>query len=270
MGILSCPVRGCGEALAWEAPVVRCPRGHAFDRARSGYVNLLQPQDKRSRTPGDSRATTLARRRSLERGLGDQLREAVQAEVARMQPQHLLDAGCGEGFFLRALAGAAGERWGVDLSAAALEHGAARDPAGRYVVANADRRLPFFEHVFKIVLTLTGPKAPDEFARLIEPDGRLLVAVPDDDDLLELRQALLGRATALGHAAAARARFERSFELLSERRLSARQRLDAPALADLLATSYRGARVSQRERLLDLPDLEVTTSHVLLILRPRR
>ena len=31
-----------------------CPRGHAFDVARSGYVNLLQPQDRRS--PGQSHA----------------------------------------------------------------------------------------------------------------------------------------------------------------------------------------------------------------------
>ena len=31
-----------------------CPRGHSFDVARSGYINLLQPQERRSRNPGDS------------------------------------------------------------------------------------------------------------------------------------------------------------------------------------------------------------------------
>jgi hypothetical protein len=29
-------------------------RGHSFDIARSGYINLLQPQERRARRPGDA------------------------------------------------------------------------------------------------------------------------------------------------------------------------------------------------------------------------
>src|SRR5207253_9179994 len=123
---------------------------------RSGYVNLLQPQDRKSKQPGDSRATVQARRRSLERGLGNALRDALAAEVARLAPARVLDVGCGEGFYLRALADRASERWCVDLASAAVDLAAARDPAARYIVANADRRLPFFEHAFKILFSLTG------------------------------------------------------------------------------------------------------------------
>ena len=36
-----CPV--CGKALRPDAGSYRCENRHCFDRARSGYVNLLPP-----------------------------------------------------------------------------------------------------------------------------------------------------------------------------------------------------------------------------------
>ena len=50
---LLCTVRTCHLPLTREERRVICPRGHAFDIARSGYINMLQPQERRSRKPGD-------------------------------------------------------------------------------------------------------------------------------------------------------------------------------------------------------------------------
>ena len=52
--MLLCPVRCCHTALVREEGRLLCPRGHSFDVARSGYINLLQPQDRRSKHPGDT------------------------------------------------------------------------------------------------------------------------------------------------------------------------------------------------------------------------
>jgi 23S rRNA (guanine745-N1)-methyltransferase len=275
VGILSCPVRNCGEPLDWGERLSRCPRGHSFDRARSGYVNLLQPQDKRSKAPGDTKATAQARRRSLERGLGNALRDAVRTEIAAGSKMagtsggsRLLDVGCGEGFYLRSI-DPKFERWGVDLSSPSLELAAAADPSGHYIAANADRRLPFFDHVFPFVASLTGPKAPAEFARVLAPDGRLLLATAGSDDLCELRELMLGRATPLEHAAAAKAKFEPLFRLERQQALRQRVLLDAAGLADVLATTYRGARTRERAKLDGVSALEVTVSHVLLVFRAR-
>ncbi|HEY0787692.1 MAG TPA: hypothetical protein VGE86_03550, partial [Thermoanaerobaculia bacterium] len=110
---LLCTVRGCGEALANEGRALRCARGHAFDRARSGYANLLQPQDRRSARPGDRREAVLARRRLLERGAGDALFGAL-ASLASALPAgaRALDVGCGEGTHLGRLA----ERFPLEAS----------------------------------------------------------------------------------------------------------------------------------------------------------
>ena len=44
--MLLCPVRGCHLGLTRDERRVFCPHGHSFDIARSGYVNLLEPQDQ--------------------------------------------------------------------------------------------------------------------------------------------------------------------------------------------------------------------------------
>src|SRR5439155_20336777 len=61
--MLLCPVRDFHLALVREERRLLCPRGHTFDIARSRYINLLQPQERRSRQPGDTAAAIAARRR---------------------------------------------------------------------------------------------------------------------------------------------------------------------------------------------------------------
>ena len=51
---LLCTVRHCRLPLVREERRLVCANRHSFDVARSGYVNLLQPQDKRSKNPGDT------------------------------------------------------------------------------------------------------------------------------------------------------------------------------------------------------------------------
>src|SRR5260221_9755838 len=52
--MILCTVRGCGAALGRDGQRLICSNGHAFDVSRSGYINLLQPQERRSEQPGGS------------------------------------------------------------------------------------------------------------------------------------------------------------------------------------------------------------------------
>ena len=66
MTIFRCPL--CGGPL-WEVPGgLRCPKGHRFDRAKEGYVHLLPPHRRHSKSPGDDRKMVAARAAFLERG----------------------------------------------------------------------------------------------------------------------------------------------------------------------------------------------------------
>ena len=153
-GVLACSVRGCGEALTRHDRAYRCSHGHTFDVARSGYLNLLQPQDRRSTAAGDSAAAVSARARLLAHGVGASILAGIVSRAAALDlpPDPVVaDLGCGSGDALAALAALRPIRGvGIDLSTAAITH-AVKQSAGRswtddvvltWVVANADRRLP--------------------------------------------------------------------------------------------------------------------------------
>ena len=193
---LRCPVRGCPERLNREATRWTCARNHSFDPHRAGSLNLLQPQDRRSQTPGDSKETALARRRLAGTGHAALVHQAL-AHVIRSKPPagpvSLLDVGCGEGSFLRSLDGIPSlERYGLDISAPSIEMAARASPEILFVVANADRFMPCADRSFDFVTSIDARANGGEFARVLSARGLVLFAVPGPDDLLELRERIQG------------------------------------------------------------------------------
>jgi 23S rRNA (guanine745-N1)-methyltransferase len=271
---LLCPVRGCGTPLIREERAFRCPRGHSFDLARSGYCNLLQPQDRKSKNPGDPKEAVLARRRFLEAGHGDFLAAALLEtfdSLALPPRPAVLDVGCGEGFFLGTLARKREiEGSGVDLSTPAIDLAARRWPGVSWFVVNADRALPWADGSFDLVLSLTARRPAAELRRVLQPEGRLLVTIPGEDDLIELREAVLGEGIRRDRVPGVSAELAEGFELEAHQPLRHRSRLEAESLRDLLASTYRGARGSERQRVEDLGAMDVTSSFDLLIFRPRQ
>ena len=101
---LRCPV--CAGELTREDRVFRCPQGHSFDVARQGYVNLLTVGQKHSKSPGDTKEQVLARRAFLSGGYYAPIAEVLCRLVLPLRPKAVVDAGCGEGYYLRGLRGA--------------------------------------------------------------------------------------------------------------------------------------------------------------------
>jgi SAM-dependent methyltransferase len=117
--------------------------------ARSGYIILLQPQERRSKQPGDTVAAVRARRRLHDRGVTEPLLRAIAEMTAARPSDIVLDAGCGDGFYLGSLAGQTGfDAHGVDISTAAVDAAARRYRGCEWIVANADRFLPYADRSF--------------------------------------------------------------------------------------------------------------------------
>src|SRR5580698_3589506 len=153
--MLLCPVRDCHLELVREGRRVFCARGHSFDVARSGYINLLQPQDRRSKQPGDTAAAVEGRRRLHDLGVTAPLLLTIAAILEPRREDIVLDDGCGEGFYLGELARQIGfDAHGVDISIPAIDTAARRYPPCEWIVANADRFLPYADHTFSIVTSI--------------------------------------------------------------------------------------------------------------------
>jgi 23S rRNA (guanine745-N1)-methyltransferase len=268
---LACSVRGCARPLARAGSALVCAQGHAFDVARSGYCNLLQPNDRRSLEAGDSveqvEARTRLRARGAQRELDVELARLVRAHGA----ERVLEVGCGPGFALEALIlelGVSGI--GLDLSAHAIDAAARRVPSATWIVANADRRLPILDRSVDVVVSITGPKHWPEFRRVLAPNGRAIVAVPAADDLIELRAAVLGAGTESERVTSTLAACAGVFELETRAQVRTRLPLDRVGLADLLLATYRGARRKEAERAGEIESLDVTLAVDVLVLAPLR
>ncbi len=239
--MLLCPVRDCHMALGRAERRVLCPRGHSFDVARSGYINLLQPQERRSKHPGDTAAAVAARRRLHDRGATEPLLRAIAEMIAARPGDIVLDAGCGDGFYLGALARQTGfDAHGVDISTPAVDAAARRYPECEWIVTNADRFLPYADRSFSIVLSITARMNAGEFRRVLRNGGVLLVALPAPQDLVELRSHT--RQAGRDRVARTIETFTHGFTLVDQRRVATAADLDATGVHDVLLSIYRPKR----------------------------
>ena len=179
---LICPV--CGAPLRREEKICRCENRHCFDLARSGYVNLLPPSPAGKRH-GDDKRMVAARTAFLSRGYYDPLISAVAEVCAGLDrtPLRIVDAGCGEGTYTKAVydalaaQGRPPEILGVDISTDALRHAARLLPEAFFCAAST-AKLPLAEESADLILNIFSPFMLAEFARVLAPGGWLLRALP--------------------------------------------------------------------------------------------
>lgn len=193
---LACPLDGA--ALQQNGGSWRCAAGHCFDVASQGYVNLLPVQKKRSLDPGDSKEMVAARRRFLNAGHYQPIAAAVSRAVLADWPASAtascLDAGCGEGYYLRQLAAAANEDktlalLGLDISKWAVLSAARQDQRPHWVVGS-NANLPVLTGTLDRLLCLFGFPVYSEFARVLKPGGVLLQVDTGPEHLRQLREII--------------------------------------------------------------------------------
>ena len=217
-----------------EAGRVICPKGHCFDIARSGYINLLQPQDRRSRQPGDTPEALAARRSLHDSGVTSPLLADISSLLSAQQDDVVLDVGCGDGFYLESLRNQSEfVAHGLDISTRSMETAARQYPNCEWIVANADRFVPYAERSFSKVMSLMARMNSSEFARILRPMGRLLVALPAPNDLIELRGSGRDRTERTIQA------FAPNFTLIDRIQTTTTAHLDESAIKQVLHSIYR-------------------------------
>lgn len=273
---LACPLDG--TSLHLDGARLVCARGHSFDVARQGYVNLLPVQHKRSSAPGDSQAMVQARAAFLGSGVYEPIAaRAVQLALASLPADRrpvIVDAGCGEGYYLdrlhRALlAGGGGPARliGIDISKPAIMAAARRNRAITWLVAS-NARPPLVHASVDLLLCGFGFASYPAFRQVLRPGGRILLLDPGPDHLLELRQLIypeVRRRPPPGLAAAEAA----GFRLLDTQTLRYRtEELDAGALQQLLVMTphlYR-ASAAGKAAAAGVSSLALTVEVVLRVL----
>ena len=201
--ILQCPV--CRNLLFASAGGFQCVNKHTFDAARQGYVNFLLAHKKHSKEPGDSPEMIRSRRRFLDLGLYNKVSDGINETIAlNLQSAgngsalSILDAGCGEGFYLKRLkdslaAGvgkpARADYYGIDISKFGVRHATQRDKTIHWFVASIID-LPFASSSLDIVLNVFSLADVAEFRRVLRKTGSLITVTPGPKHLNGLREII--------------------------------------------------------------------------------
>jgi 23S rRNA (guanine745-N1)-methyltransferase len=192
---LACPLDG--EPLEPTANTWRCASGHSFDIASKGYTHLLPVQHKRSLDPGDHKAMVASRQRFLQTGAY----QAIALAAGNIIFKHfdtkpcinLLDAGCGEGYYLSELAAMSKTQslalLGVDISKWAILAAAKKEINATWLVAS-NAKLPVLSDTLDCVLCMFGFPTYTEFQRVLKADGLLIQIDSGVEHLRELRQVI--------------------------------------------------------------------------------
>lgn len=219
--LMRCPL--CHLALEAKGRGVACPSGHCFDISKKGTVNFI-PQQK----PLEGYDADFFEHRSmvLAAGFYDHVVSAL-SELLDSFPnaRRILDVGCGEGFYAKALQGEGREVFAFDISKEAVQIASKGSHETRFFVADLSN-IPMRDGTVDFVVNVFTPANYGEFARILSKDGLLAKVVPASRHLCELREKFKGQ---LQHGEYSNElvveHFKERFELIS--RTSVRRTVEA-------------------------------------------
>lgn len=187
-----CPV--CGSRMSARRPGrLVCRKKHSFDLSRDGCVNF-NAGGRMERYPA---ALFRSRRHIFELGFYAKAAEALAGIVKEHladRPGAVLDAGCGEGYYLRSLIESGifpkeCQWYGLDLSKEAVAMAAKKTTEAAWCIADL-ARMPFRNRSMDVILNILTPANYGEFGRALKKDGILIKAFPGEGYLQEIRRVL--------------------------------------------------------------------------------
>lgn len=165
-----------------------CEEGHAFDVARPGYISLLAGAGAAGTA---DTAEMVAERAAFlgdghYAGIADLVAE-LAAAVEMSEETCVLDLGAGTGYYLARVLDAVDQAGiALDISKHAARLAARAHSRIGAVVADAWAGLPVRGRAASVVLNVFAPRNPREMRRVLRPDGRAIVVVPEPEHLREL------------------------------------------------------------------------------------
>ncbi len=278
--------------LQQEDNCLRCENGHSFDIARQGYINLLPVQKKRSKDPGDSKEMIVARQNFLNAGIYQPISEklnqlikpllekqciSTEEKTTKSQSTDILgrpcviDAGCGEGYYLQQLATDLEEHQynliGLDISKWAVQAAAKRNKQITWIVGT-NAHLPVEPASVDIIICMFGFYDLERFAALLKPGGIVLLAEAGTEHLIELRELIYPevRRTPLPDISDA---LNKGYKLIEERSLQfSPETLNQQQVKDLMVMTphlYR-ASFEGKQKAEALTELTITADVVFRVL----
>ncbi|MGI9340484.1 MAG: putative RNA methyltransferase, partial [Psychrobacter sp.] len=245
------------------------------DVARQGYVNLLPVQQKKSKAPGDSSDSILARKRFLAADYYQPLQDLLCEQIQSILPQDearknkesvtWFDIGCGEGYYTEAIAQTKGidRLIAADISKPAMLEVAKASKAAKCLWLEADKlddgkatiypivtsaaHLPLSNNSLMGISSVFSPILPTAFNDVLQQGGYVVIAKPDISHLASVREVLFNEVRE-HNSDKFLTELAPFFDLLETHKVSTELSLSEQALADLLTMTPYAYRAQPDKR----------------------
>ncbi|HEX7119256.1 MAG TPA: hypothetical protein VF212_10735 [Longimicrobiales bacterium] len=156
--------------------------------------------------------------------------------------------------------------FGLDVSKHALRLAARAHPAVRFFVNDVRYRICLADASVDVLLDVFAPRNPEEFARVVRPGGMLLVAIPNEGHLAELRAELPLLGIEPDKRERVAAQLGGAFRPIGEDVLEYPTEMTGDDIADLLrmTPNYWHLGEAELERAAELPPRTVTVAVTVL------
>lgn len=157
-------------------------------------MHLLPSNKMHSRVPGDTKEMVASRREFLRAGYYEPFSKKLSQLAVEYSPDNctLVDAGCGEGYYTEKIydalskSGKAFSVCGFDISKSAVRSASKSSKSIEYAVASIFD-IPIESNSADVVTNIFAPIVESEFCRILKENGILIIAVPGEYHLWEMK-----------------------------------------------------------------------------------
>lgn len=168
-------------------------------------MNLLLPNQKQSKNPGDSKEMLEARKNFLNKGYYRPLSEKILSSIKKYMDKKdpallsIFDAGCGEGYYLDCISrddtiNKSSILYGIDISKEGIRSAAKRNSNIYFAVGNV-YNIPVADGSVNFLINVFAPFIEVEFVRILKDDGIIISVTPGANHLSGLKKILYDEVT---------------------------------------------------------------------------
>lgn len=193
INVFKCPL--CKENMvAVDKNSVKCVNKHCFDISKKGYVNLLNSNTKTIYDKELFESRHEIYNSNVYDCLTEEIKSIIKNYTLNKYSNYILDAGCGEGYFLNKLSedeeiNNRCKLIGIDIAKEGISIATRGENEIIWCISDL-ANLPLQDSKFDIILNILSPANYKEFARVLSNGGIVVKIVPESNYLKEIRASI--------------------------------------------------------------------------------
>lgn len=191
--VFRCPICKGSIKNVTENSVI-CKNNHCFNMSKKGYINLIKNNNKTIYDKDLFEARSKIYDQKVYEILSEEIINIVDKYTTGEKINYVLDAGCGEGYYLNQLyldekINKKCRLIGIDIAREGVALATRFENRVFWSVSDLSN-LPFDDNKIDVILDILSPSNYREFARVLNKKGIIIKVIPEENYLQEIRSQI--------------------------------------------------------------------------------